>query len=270
MDIGNATKKSHVYRGMQMHESKIGLVIPTHWSKKGFKNGKWGPPTTGWLDKTIESLYARCPDAKSIPTTIVCNTRCLSDLYSQNLGDYCQRRGYTLRLDSSAGFRDVRLGMCEWFQHDYLFLVEHDWEFMLDIPLKEIVEDFDNHDHINYVRFNKRPNVPKEVLTATKRVGGDLYLIRDKHTKTHLLHTPQYSNNPHIERMSKYREWCEYVKANPVFAGKNGGAGGFEHPLQEKSLDDLNKYGIEKRNEMWGTYIYGYTGMKTTAVHFGI
>jgi hypothetical protein len=160
--------------------------------------------------------------------------------------------------------------MSEWFDRDYLFLVEHDWEFCRDLDLVSLVQTFEEHDHINYIRFNKRANIVKQVLTSTRRVGGDLYLLPDLKTDVPLLHTPQYSNNPHIERMSKYREWCDIVAANTVFSGKNGGAGGFEHPLQEASLDDLKELGVEERNKRWGTCIYGKTGDPQTIKHFGV
>ena len=94
--------------------------------------------------------------------------------------------------------------------------------------------------------------------------------MRDNRLDIPLLHTPQYSNTPHIERMSKYREWCKDVEANPIHAGRNGGAGGFEHPLQELSLNDLEMLGVEKRNEIWGTYIYGNVGDPQVVKHFGI
>jgi hypothetical protein len=250
--------------------NKIGLVIPTHWSKKGFRNGSWGPPTTGWIEKTVNSLHKRCPDAGMIETTVVLNYHDGSLQYKDALRKYCDDRRFTFRMDPSAGFRGVRLNMCDWFKKDYLFLCEHDWEWKVDLSLEDIVRTFEEHDHVNYIRFNKRANQPKQVLTATKRVGGDLYLIKDDRVNINILHTPQYSNTPHIERMSKYREWCKNVEANPVHAGGNGGAGGFEHPLQEKSLDDLEKFGIEERNRLWGTYIYGKMGDPMSVEHFGI
>ena len=250
--------------------NKIGLVIPTHWSRKGFKNGSWGPPTTGWIRETIRSLYNYCPDAREIDTTIVLNHHGGPLQYEDALREYCKDMGYNFRMDPSAGFRGVRLNMCDWFEKDYLFLCEHDWEWQVDVDLVDIVQTFEEHDHVNYIRFNKRANMPKQVLTATKRTGGDLYLIKDHKVDIDILHTPQYSNNPHVERMSKYREWCEVVKNNPVFAGGNGGAGGFEHPLQEQSLDDLEKYGIEERNKMWGTYVYGKVGQPQATKHFGV
>lgn len=253
--------------------NKIGLVMPTHWSKKGFKNAGWGPPTVGWIKKTFHTLYEKCPDAREIETTIVINFHGGNTRYLNNLKAYCEQKGYNLHIDSSPGFRGVRLNMCDWFKKDYLFLCEHDWEWRVNINLTSIVQTFEEHDHVNYIRFNKRANAAKLVLTAMKRKGGDLYLIKDEAVDINILHTPQYSNTPHIERMSKYREWCELVKNGKhcnVNVGGNMGAGGFEHPLQEESLDDLEMMGIAKRNKKWGTYIYGNIGDPTAVKHFGI
>ena len=249
---------------------KVGIVIPTHCSKKGVVNGAWGPPNLGWITTTIESLHENIPETHAVSKTIVLNQPQRSPTYEANLRVYCESRGYTLRLDCSSGYRGVRLGMLDWFDKDYLFLIEHDWKWNLNIDLTPIIQTFEDHDHVNYIRFNKRDNHPKKVLTSTRRVGGDLYLIKDERVNINILHTPQYSNNPHIERMSKYREWCKIVEQRKVNVGGNGGAGGFEHPLQEQSLNDLEQYGAEERNKMWGTYIYGKIGDPAATKHFGI
>ena len=253
--------------------NKIGLVMPTHWSRKGHQNGSWGPPNTGWIEKTLRTLYKKCPDAREIETTIVLNHHGGPLQYADTLRQYCTDMNYNFRMDASAGFRGVRLNMCDWFKKDYLFLCEHDWKWKVNIDLTKIIRTFEEHSHVNYIRFNKRTNHPKQVLTATKRNGGDLYLIKDEALEIDLLHTPQYSNTPHIERITKYYEWCRLVrhgKHKGVNVGGNMGAGGFEHPLQEESLDDLEKLGIEERNKKWGTYIYGKIGDPTAVEHFGV
>lgn len=251
--------------------NKVEIVISTHLSPKGRVNGSWGPPTTGWLEKTVRSFHARCPDATQVNTTVVYNQHNPNDRgYLEELKKFTAQYDFALRIDKSPGWRQVRLNMADWVKSPYLFLIEHDWEWCVDLDLVSLIQTFEEHDHVNYIRFNKRANVVTPKLTATRRTGGDLYLIKDSETDIPLLATPQYSNNPHIERMSKYREWCKIVEANNVFAGKNGGAGGFEHPLQEQSLDDLEMLGVEKRNQMWGTYIYGTVGMMQAIKHFGI
>lgn len=254
--------------------NKLEIVIPTHLSKKGHQNRSWGPPTDGWIRKTVNSLYERCPDARNVYTTVsqnIHNTQSkLGDEYTEALRRFCDEFGFTLRLDLSPGFRGMRLGMCEWVRRDYLFLVEHDWKWCTNLDLVSLVQTFEEHDDINYIRFNKRANMVTMKLTATKRQGGDLYLIPHSESNVPLLATPQYSNNPHIERMSKYREWCKIVEASSVYVGDNAGAGGFEHPLQEASLDDIQKYGIAERNKRWGTFIYGKMGDPQATKHFGI
>ena len=250
--------------------NKVGLVIPTHWSRKGRQNASWGPPSTGWIEKTLKSLYDKCPDAKEIETTVVLNHHGGPLQYEDALRVFCADNGFDFRMDPSAGFRGVRLNMCDWFKKDYLFLFEHDWELMIDVDLVDIVQTFEQYDFVNYIRFNKRANLVTPRLSATGRHGGDKYLGRETRTEIDLLHTPQYSNNPHVERMSKYREWCEVVKPSNVFVGKNGGAGGFEQPLQEASLDDIEALGVEGRNMKWGTYLYGKMGDPQAVRHFGV
>ena len=255
---------------------KVEIVIPTHWSTKGSANKAWGPPTTGWLEHTLNHLYKQCPETKKIKKTIVYNQSIYSKSpeyncqYETHIRLLCGKMGLGLRLDSSPGYKGVRLDMRYWVHSKYLFLIEHDWEFLKPFSLEDIVQCMEENEHIHYIRFNKRANAIKPMPTSTGRAGGDLYLTPLKGSNAPLLATPQYSDNPHVERMSKYHEWCNIVEKSNLFAGKNGGAGGFEHPLQEQSLDDYRDLGNIRRDKLWGTYIYGNLDDSPMIKHIGV
>lgn len=257
-----------------MEISKLcGLVVPTHCSSKGNVNAAWGPPTVGWVSKTLERLWQRVPGADGLPTWIVLNHHGgpLDALYERNLKEYVNGlpRHMNLRIDSSPGYRGVRCNLVDWFPRKYLFLVEHDWEFLEDIDLEKVLNVFETTPDVNFIRFNKRPNTvfPKQCISG--RMGAELYCDPVTIGGVDLCQSPHYTNNPHIERVSKLREWVDVVRRRKVNVGGNGGAGGFEHPLQEESLDDLQRLGKDARDRQWGTYIYGGLNHPTVVQHFG-
>lgn len=164
------------------------------------------------------------------------------------------------------GFKGFR---CNFLPNSkYLLLLEHDWVFNITPPLAHIITQMNVYPEINYIRFNKRANVVTRKKTATGRWGADLFL-KPVEYPIPLLASPNYSNNPHIERVSKLRQWAEIAKKSNVYAGKNGGAGGFEQPIQEAALDYYEEHGKIEFIKHWGTYIYGKLNDPAAVTHIG-
>lgn len=250
-----------------------GLVIPTHMSQKGRVNAAFGPPKLGWVQKTLESLQRCVPATRDLETWVVMNShpeRPGDAAYISQLRCWCATKELWLHIDDSPGYRGVRCNLINWFPKKYLFLVEHDWEFLEDIQLEHIIRAFEENEGLNYMRFNKRPNTVFPKPTSTGRTGSEIYCSPITLSGIPMCATPNYSNNPHIERMSKYRNWVDIVKKRNVHVGGNMGAGGFEHPLQEQSLDDLERWGQMTRDREWGTFIYGGLNHPAVIQHFGV
>lgn len=109
-------------------------------------------------------------------------------------------------------------------ESEYLFMMEHDWEFMgghIDHSLPEILEAMDEK-RLNHFRFNKRPNAPKV---------WDRHLSVDSHGDLNYCLSPNPSNNPHIVRRSSALEWIENG-----WIVKSTGSKGIEENLQTRNI----------------------------------
>lgn len=258
--------------------NKVALVIPTHLSQKGRpESGR--PPETKWLQKTLESLRSRVLGFDQVLGRVIINSHSEADIerYIGNVADLlADYHNFSITIDDSSGYKGVRCNMPEYLSNikppiKYFFIIEHDWEFLKPIHLPKIIEAFETHSFINYIRFNKRGNTVFKKQMASGRMGGDLIMMPEKRvTSINLCATTQYSNNPHIERVDKLKdEWIPLVRDSSVHQGKNMGAGGFEHPIQEAAFDDAMLLGYPEFIDKWGLYIYGRLGEDACIRHFG-
>lgn len=147
----------------------------------------------------------------------------------------------------------------------YLLFLEHDWFISLSlIDTKAILLAMDNHPDINSVRFSKRPNI----------VSNYDFLLAREHNcpEVPLLRTPGHSNNPHILRVSTFRDqWLPICLSDPVCTQwkMRGTAFGIENPLFKKHLLDIRQSGFEQAHTDWGTYVYGDYNAPAGIVHLG-
>lgn len=83
-------------------------------------------------------------------------------------------------------------------QSNYLFMLEHDWEFLPTIQhsLDEIVNLMDQ-EKIIHMRFNKRSNIPKKFDRELKEI---------KHPVFSYCTTNGVSNNPHVINREMYMD----------------------------------------------------------------
>lgn len=251
---------------------KLTIVIPTHNTHKVKTNTLMAPPSTRLLEKTIASLHKRVKGFWEIKKIVAFNYHNNYDeRYHNNCSEFCAKKNIELYTNYSTGYKGVRCDLPSILNTPYLLLVEHDWEFLEDVDLHKIVEAMDNNENINYIRFNKRANVVFPKHMASGRLGGDLFMTEHYFDGLTLCASPNYSNNPHVERVSTLVDkFIPIVKNSTIYQGKNGGAGGFEHPLQEASYDYYKEHGEEAHTKEWGLYCYGGANFGPCIEHFGI
>lgn len=170
-------------------------------------------------------------DTKSNPS--------VADSYISRLKDLDINGGFD-SIEETDGLCDGYLKIGDKVETPYLLFLEHDWEFIpnnINHSLAEILSWFEDNSQINYLRFNKRRNVP---------AGWDTNLA--PHDNLPLVKTPAYSNNPNIVSMNFYDRVAQYIDCEG--ASKASG-------VEREVPDHLCQ----------GNYIYGEMGHKPTVSH---
>lgn len=243
--------------------NKIEIYIPTHNTKKPASKD-YRPPRTTMLKSTLKSINEKIIGSANINKTVVFNYHSnKDDKYLNNVKHFCETNNLGLIIDESKGYKGLRINVGKSVQSEYIFWIEHDWNFLVNIDLYKVIDVFDKYGWINYIRFNKRKN---EVHYVDKLIYEDKRINELK-----LCGICNYSNNPHIERVSTLRDiWIPICENSHLREGMNGGAAGFEHPLREKAMNDFkkSKNKIEYINS-WGLYLYGSKNYKPTVKHIG-
>ena len=98
---------------------------------------------------------------------------------------------------TTTGLADGYIQAVQTCADDYIFMLEHDWEFIRkpDHTFQEICELM-KRDGITHLRFNKRVNEPKLYDTYLNEKGW-------------YCETPFVSNNPHIIDRKAYLEYID-------------------------------------------------------------
>jgi hypothetical protein len=128
---------------------------------------------------------------------------------------------------------------------DYLFMLEHDWEFIPDFIVHTLgqITDCMKREGIYHMRFNKRKNI---IAKWDRELRECAVFIPD----THLMYcrTPILSNNPHILHRATY---LDFIK-NRCIVEKPG----------SKGIEEI----ISQHPRTWGA-IYGPAGYPATVKH---
>jgi hypothetical protein len=140
----------------------------------------------------------------------------------------------------------------------YLFW-EHDWIFLKHINFKNILEELDKNNKINWIKFSQFPN--------NNSIPGVHYIpeeLKDKSPSSNipLLPTTRWSNNPYICRTEVFQKWWK------TFIYPTNDEGGFvEGPLNVFYNYYIEKLGKEKALDIFKCFIYGNWNDTPTVSH---
>lgn len=198
-----------------------------------FTNSTISAPSTRMIEATYNSFCNMF--SKNLQVSVWCDPNPNlenSEEYIRNLKKIFSKVNITSSL-SEGYIRAVNES-----ESDFLFMLEHDWEFLPTIKhtLDEILKVI-NDDNIVHFRFNKRSNIVKKFDKELKEV---------KNEKMPYCFTNGLSNNPHIINKKKYiNEALKFVS------------------VREKT------FGIEKELSNRGIYaaIYGPENYPATISH---
>ena len=142
----------------------------------------------------------------------------------------------------------------------YMLFLEHDWEFVNKIPTKNIIKTLDNYEFIKYFRFNRFTD-KKHFWDKMFEHVNDLDIPITKIT--------YFSGNPHIIRTKTFID--EYLPVLYEFYpdGQTKGTSHFEKEFYSIINEYINKFGVEKTNQYWGTYCYEHFPCNLHVRHLG-
>lgn len=138
----------------------------------------------------------------------------------------------------------------------YLFW-EHDWIFLNNIDIKQIIKELDNNKEINWIRFNVFKNnndvvnfIPIDYIE--ENIGKSISILR----------TTQWSNNPYICRTEIFQKWWK------TFIYPTYEEGGFvEGPLNVFYKHYIQKQGLDKALKNFKCFIYGKWNQEPLVTH---
>ena len=140
----------------------------------------------------------------------------------------------------------------------YFIFLEHDWEFIEDIPTDVILSEMDKHDNFSYLRFSRWPAGHGQELRWDKS-NGAMYAQETEigvDVNLPLTKVGLYSGNPHIVKTQKCKDF--YL---PILLAHYPDIKDRNTYLEKEFLGiivrDIQQNGQLKSHEKWGTFLYG-------------
>ena len=83
--------------------------------------------------------------------------------YELQLQHFSAEHGFHYSAFDQQGLQSIVRQMIDRFQTPYLLFLEHDWAFQPPATdMAAVLDLFEQHPQINYIRFNKRPQYPDQ------------------------------------------------------------------------------------------------------------
>jgi predicted O-linked N-acetylglucosamine transferase (SPINDLY family) len=250
--------------------NKLTIIVVTNFTEKLDKFAHLSPPGSGLVETTYGSILRVLGRRLSGCKKILCYDRKHQNAKHENqyqvrLTKFAHNHNFDLHVVVQHGLQKVLRKFLENVSTPYLLFLEHDWEFQgPEINLDNLLNVFDQHPIVNYVRFNKRQNIISnfDIILEKEMSIKDVDLIR----------TAAHSNNPHLVRVQKLRnDWLPICLSDPLCQKMDlsDKAFGIENPLFKRHMRDVRKMGFTRAHQIWGTYIYGQIGDPPRIKHLG-
>lgn len=140
----------------------------------------------------------------------------------------------------------------------YFMFLEHDWEFIKDIPTDVILTEMDLHENFSYLRFSRWPAGHAQELRWDK-ANGAIYAQETEigiNVNLPLTKIGLYSGNPHIVKTQKCKDFYLPILLEhyPDIQNRNTY---LEKEFLGIIVRDIQLNGQYKSHEKWGTFLYG-------------
>ena len=158
--------------------------------------------------------------------------------------------------DSKQSQRDNYIDCVTRCNTPYMLFLEHDWEFVMDIPTEKILSTLDSAEYIKYLRFNR---------FTDKNYFWDKMFETVYDLDIPVTKITYFSGNPHIIRTCTFID--EYLPTLYQYYPEPNSAA-FERDFFPIINDYIQEFGVEKTNLYWGTYCYEHlTESNTSNLH---
>jgi len=140
----------------------------------------------------------------------------------------------------------------------YFLFLEHDWEFIENIPTNIILNEMDKHNNFSYLRFSRWPAKHPQELRWDESNGAmyEKETIIGVDINLPLTKVGLYSGNPHIVKTQKCKDfYLPILLSNyPNIENRNTY---LEKEFFNIIINDIQSIGKIKSHEKWGTFLYG-------------
>lgn len=216
-------------------------------------------PSVWILRRTIHSLRRAMP-VEACEHRVYYDAPAVLDqrheAYERNLRRLAEQFGLTLIVRQRSGLKANYLHAVDTVSTPYMLFLEHDWTFRRRVDLPGLLDVFDRHPYVNFVKFNKYAN--------DSHLWWDHFVEpEDRIPELPLTRTSCWTNNPHVVRISKWREsWKDIVGGHP-----ERGAKGIEEKLYWAYGKGIFSEGFRETHAHWGCFIYGDIGAPALLHH---
>jgi hypothetical protein len=240
-------------------------IVFTHVTDKLRANAHLGAPTVGLVNEAVTSFRHRLQVGREMPITVFYDYRKTrrNDEYRRNLEGYCEQTGLELIINQDNGLRRQWLDAFNRIEADVVAIIEQDHRFEHTCPtFHQILDLFNRRAEINYLRLNRKENLPvwlDHALSAScqDRTDG-------------IVSTSRFSNTPHFLRRRFFD--CVIrgiIEARPHYDLSNSGAGGVEENINDRFELIENRIGTVSLMRLAGMKVWGTFGAARLAVHLG-
>ena len=167
------------------------------------------------------------------------------------------------------GLRGGWLRLFEEIRTPYALFLEHDWHFT-DAPvppLAALLDAFDRHPFLNYLRFNKMNGTTLQWEHWDRR-----HELEERVPELELTRVWSWSNNPHLCRTRMIIDKCVPIVSSRPFIGAldpawQGWPCGVEGLIRDAIDRDVQQHGFAEAHREWGTYFVGAPNSANTVHH---
>ena len=151
----------------------------------------------------------------------------------------------------------------------YMMFLEHDWKFISDVKINEIIKTLDECKNISYLKFSRFPLDGRSYPSHTL---WEVYFETENSlpkATIPLTRISFWSGNPHIMRVDAAKDfYIPLLKAND-FKNKTHGRSFLERDIKPLTEQSIKEKGIEKTHSLFGTYMYGKVPFPPVIEHTG-